>query len=100
MNILKYWTPDDFEISSDRYTQKNKINKQLNKSGGDETGKCIYTYNELGFRGDSFNKTGFKIMSIGDSCTDGIGVNDNQTWPYYHSLFRYRYEFCHIIFHN
>jgi hypothetical protein len=36
----------------------------------------------LGFRGDSIKKEGFKIMSIGCSNTEGVGVNDNQTWPH------------------
>ena len=42
---------------------------------------CTYTYNELGFRGDSIHKDGFKIMSIGDSNTEGVGVNNDETWP-------------------
>lgn len=84
-DVLKYWTIENFEMSSHRYNQKNKINKQLTKSGGDESGKCVYTYNELGFRGDNPNKNGFKIMSIGDSCTEGIGVNDSETWPNFFS---------------
>lgn len=78
---LKYWTPEEFEISSYGYHHKDKINKQLTISGGDESGLCVYSYNSLGFRGDEPNKKGFKIMVVGDSCTEGIGVNDNETWP-------------------
>ena len=75
MKPLKYWTPAGFEIASYKYSLKERINKTYTKSGGDNTGKCRYSYNELGFRGDSITKDGFKIMSIGCSFTD------NETWP-------------------
>jgi hypothetical protein len=81
MNTLKYWTPNDFEISSYKWHLSDKKNKTYNSSGSDNTGKCLYTYNSLGFRGDEPTKEGFKIMCIGDSNTEGVGVNDNETWP-------------------
>jgi hypothetical protein len=81
MKPLKYWTPDTFEISSYKYPLKERINKTYTTSGGDNSGKCIYTYNELGFRGDSIKKEGFKVMSLGCSITEGVGVNNNETWP-------------------
>lgn len=52
-NVFKYWTADDFEISSYKYSLKQKIGKTFRTSGSDNTGLCTYTYNELGFRGDS-----------------------------------------------
>jgi hypothetical protein len=81
MNPLKYWNPEGFEISSFKYPLRERMNKTYNTSGGDDTGKCIYTYNELGFRGDSIKKEGFKVMSIGCSITEGVGVNNDETWP-------------------
>ncbi len=81
MNPLKYWNPEGFEISSCKYPLRERMNKTYNTSGGDDTGKCIYTYNELGFRGDSIKKEGFKVMSIGCSITEGVGVNNDETWP-------------------
>jgi hypothetical protein len=81
MTPLKFWTPDGFEISSYKYPLKDRINQIYTTSGGDDTNKCIYTYNELGFRGDSIKKEGFKVMSLGCSITEGVGVNDNETWP-------------------
>ena len=81
MNSLKYWTPELFEISSHSFHLKDRINKSYKSSGSDDTGKCTYTYNELGFRGDSVYKEGFKVMSLGCSITEGVGVNDNETWP-------------------
>jgi hypothetical protein len=60
MKPLKYWTPDGFEISSFKYSLKDRINKNYDTSGGDNTKKCKYSYNELGFRGDSKTKNGYK----------------------------------------
>jgi hypothetical protein len=82
MNPLKYWTPDEFEISSFKYNLNGRKGNSFKTSGSDNTGLCTYTYNELGFRGDSIQTTGFKIMSIGCSLTEGVGVNDNETWSY------------------
>lgn len=88
MKTLEYWNPEGFEISSYKWNLSDKINKVYNTSGSDNTGKCIYTYNELGFRGDSINKSGFKVLSIGCSITEGVGVNDNETWSN---------KFCQLI---
>jgi hypothetical protein len=81
MKPLKYWKPDGFEISSYKFKLEDRVNKFYNISGSDNSGKCRYTYNELGYRGDSIHKEGFKVMSIGCSNTEGVGVNDNETWP-------------------
>ena len=81
MEALKFWTVDDFEISSFQYNLDNRKGKTYKTSGSDNTGLCSYTYNELGFRGDSIKKEGFKVMSLGCSNTEGVGVNDNETWP-------------------
>jgi hypothetical protein len=88
MKPLQYWNPEGFEISSYRWNLKERINKSYNTSGSDQTGICTYTYNSLGFRGDEPTKDGFKIMCIGDSNTEGVGVNDNETWPV---------QFCNLI---
>jgi hypothetical protein len=79
---LDYWTPEKFEISSHSFGISERKNKTYKGSGSDNTGKCTYTYNELGFRGDYHTKQGFRIMSIGCSLTEGVGVNDNETWSH------------------
>lgn len=81
MKILKYWTLDEFEISSFQFNLNERKEKTHNTSGSDNTGLCEYTYNELGFRGDSIKKEGFKVMSLGCSHTEGVGVNNDETWP-------------------
>lgn len=82
MKPLKYWTSDGFQISSHKWLLNEKFNKVHKTCGSDNTGLCVYTYNSLGFRGDSIHKKGFKIMSIGCSLTEGVGVNDNETWSF------------------
>ena len=81
MKPLEYWSPEGFEISSYKYSLKERVNQIYTTSGGDNTNLCTYTYNELGFRGDSIKKEGFKVMSLGCSITEGVGVNDDETWP-------------------
>jgi hypothetical protein len=81
MKSLKYWNTDTFEIASYRWNISDRKNKQIVGNASDEN-KCVYTFNELGFRGDSPNKDGIKIMSIGCSHTEGIGVNDTETWSH------------------
>lgn len=78
---MKYWTPETFEISSYKYHLSDKVNKSFKTSGSDNSGLRTYTYNELGFRADSINKSGFKIISIGCSNTEGVGIDDTETWP-------------------
>jgi hypothetical protein len=80
MDTLKYWSIDGFEISSYKYHLSDKINKSFTTSGSDNSGLCTYTYNSLGFRGEEPTKEGFKVMCIGDSNTEGVGINDNETW--------------------
>jgi len=82
MISLKYWTPETFEVSTYKWSINNRKNKSYTTSGSDNSGKCIYTYNSLGFRGDEPNKHGFKVMSIGCSHTEGVGLNDDETWSH------------------
>jgi len=81
MKPLEYWTLGGFEVSSFKFNLNKKKGNTYNTCGSDNTGLCTYTYNELGFRGDSVKKEGFKVMSLGCSHTEGVGVNYNDTWP-------------------
>jgi len=81
MNSLKFWTPEGFEVSSYQFRLSERVNQTYSRSGSDNTDLCKYSYNELGFRGDSPSKEGFKIMSLGCSITEGVGVNNDETWP-------------------
>lgn len=81
MNSLKYWTVEDFEIASYKWSISDRKNLSINGNASDTSGKR-YTFNEHGFRGDSLLSSGIKIMSVGCSHTEGIGVNDNETWSH------------------
>ena len=85
MKALKFWTKSGFDVASYRWRLEERRNTTFNGSGSDETGTNKYTYNEMGFRGDSIYKDGFRIMSVGCSHTEGVGVNDWETWPHYFS---------------
>jgi hypothetical protein len=81
MEPLKYWNPEGFEHSSYVGSLKKRMNQTYTTEDGDVSNLCTYSYNELGFRGDSIKKEGFKVMSLGCSITEGFGVNDDETWP-------------------
>lgn len=68
--MSKYWPIHD------------RFNKTFKTSGSDNSGLNTYTYNEIGYRGDSIDKS-IDIITAGCSHTEGIGVNDNETWPFY-----------------
>jgi hypothetical protein len=80
---LKYWTPNGFETSSIRYNlNRQRRVKEFRTPTATESKSCTYTYNNVGYRGDSTHKKGFRIMSIGCSLTEGVGINDDETWPH------------------
>ena len=83
MKGLKFWKPLYFDVTSFRWKLKERVGRRFQGSGSDHSNKNDYTYNEIGFRGNSILKEGFKIMSLGSSYTEGIGVNDNETYSYY-----------------
>ena len=82
METLKFWTKEGFDIASYKWHLKERIDKEIVGNGSD-LGNCYYTFNELGFRGDSPKKKGTRIMSVGCSHTEGIGVHNHQTWSHY-----------------
>jgi hypothetical protein len=95
MKILKYWNKDSFEITNYKWFLSDRKNKTFTTSGSDNSNQNKYTYNKLGFRGDSIPLSGKKLMAVGCSHTEGIGVNDDETWPYYLSRLL---NFSHINF--
>jgi len=83
MDILKYWDSDEFDITGFKWFLSERKNKSFTTSGSDNSNQNQYTYNQLGFRGNRLPLTGKKLMAVGCSHTEGIGVDDNQTWPHY-----------------
>jgi len=82
MKSLNFWNPKTFDIASYKWLLEERKNKEILGNGSD-TGTCYYTFNELGFRGDSPKKKGLRIMSVGCSHTEGIGVHNHETWSHY-----------------
>lgn len=83
MKSLRFWKKENFEVTSEPvWNLTERVNSIKKTSGNDESGTCTYTYNELGYRGDSIYKGGYRILSVGDSHTEGVGVNDDETWSY------------------
>jgi hypothetical protein len=82
MKSLKFWKPEGFDISSYKWHLSERIDKEILGNGPD-TGRCFYTFNELGFRGDSPKKRGTRFMSVGCGHTEGINANNKETWPHY-----------------
>jgi hypothetical protein len=80
--MIKYWTLDTFEVSGYKWKLEARKSKTYKTSGSDNSRENTYTYNSLGFRGDEPTKEGFKIMSLGCSHTEGVGVNDDKTWSH------------------
>jgi len=76
---LKYWTTEDFEISSYKWSFKERPGKQFLGNGSDK-GNNHYRFNEIGFRGDNTIFNGIKLMSVGCAHTEGIDVKDTETW--------------------
>ena len=73
----------NLDLSNQNYWPlRSRANKTFKTSGSDNSGLNIYTYNELGYRGDSVVED-IKIITVGCSHTEGIGVNNNETWPAY-----------------
>ena len=81
METLKFWTPEEFDIATYKWHLKDRKNKKWTGNASD-VGNCYYTFNELGFRGDSPNKKGIRIMSVGCSHTEGINVHNHETWSH------------------
>ena len=85
MNSLKFWKKSGFDVASYKWKLEERRNKSFNGSGSDTSNTNTYTYNELGFRGESIYKDGFRVMSVGCSHTEGVGVSDTETWPHHFS---------------
>jgi hypothetical protein len=81
MESLKFWKPETFDIASYKWHLSERKNKEVMGNGSDLR-SCYYTFNELGFRGDSPKKQGLRIMSVGCGHTEGIMVHNHQTWPH------------------
>lgn len=82
--FLKNFQPETFEVSA--FGQGIESRKNQTATGHHiNGGECTYTYNSLGFRGDKWPLPPLEecFMTVGCSHTEGVGVNDDETWPAY-----------------
>ena len=63
---------------------KSRVNKVVSKYDADKIGKVQYKWNDYGYRA-SFDYTPIltedKIVCIGCSFTEGVGLDEEETWP-------------------
>lgn len=59
----------------------------LIKNANYKRGNLTYSHNSKGYRSDNFTtkkpKGKMRIVTLGGSTTYGVGVNNDETWPYY-----------------
>lgn len=75
---------ETMEFDFDLFWRLKKNLRNFLVKGRIRNHKLSFTVNTYdGFRSSpvSPNKDKLRIMAIGDSCTFGLGVNDNKTWP-------------------
>jgi hypothetical protein len=80
---MKYIVDDinDFEVSK-YWPIKDRKNLTLTSNASDNRGVGKYTFNEIGLRGDSIYSKRKKILVVGDSNTEGIGLSDEETYGF------------------
>jgi len=64
MKSIKYWKKDGFDVATYKWNLAERRNQTFNGSGSDESGTNVYTYNEMGFRGDSIYKMGLESYQL------------------------------------
>lgn len=78
------YTPFDVKTGEGLYYSHPYISYDM-KPGYNIPGDV--TINSLGFRGEEFDAVkppgGYRIVALGGSTTYGIGLNDDETYPYY-----------------
>lgn len=78
-NTTLYWMQAD---NQERFLRNNldaKAKQKLDAMGWTEE-NITYTYNEYGFRSDSFEGEG--VLFLGCSFTQGCGIDWERSWPY------------------
>ena len=83
-DTILFWSQSDSEELFDENVSKKSTRKQL-ISGGWTKDSIMYRYNNYGFRSDDNYNIKSPLpgnMFLGDSFTDGIGLNIEDTWGY------------------
>ena len=81
-NKTIYWSGSDTYEAWRKHMQDPEIMQYLVKQGWDSATAISYKYNSFGFRCPEFTDQPVYI-ALGCSHTEGVGLPDNQTWPYF-----------------
>lgn len=73
------WHSDDKES---RFAENSKKNKKKLEATGLANKEFEYKFNSSGFRSPEFTDSGTDILFVGCSLTVGVGLPEENTWPY------------------
>lgn len=76
------WLPSDTEESFQKLVQNEEYREYFRSKGWLEPDAITYRINSGGFRSEEFDPQAASVVSLGCSYTIGIGLPENDTWPY------------------
>lgn len=76
------WLPTDTEELYQKNLQNSEFVAVADKHGWTANRPITYCINSQGFRGKEFDSTVNNVLTLGCSFTIGIGLNEQETWPY------------------
>jgi hypothetical protein len=76
------WLPTDTEKNYKQNLQNSEFAVIAQQHGWTQPRSITYNINSCGFRGKEFDTTVKNIVTLGCSFTVGIGLRENETWPY------------------
>ena len=77
-----HWSGTDREEVWHENMQIPERREYFQKRGWDRPDAIYYRINQQGFRGDDFDESQEHIVTFGCSFTFGVGLSEEQTWPY------------------
>lgn len=81
-NRMLDWLPTDSKERFQESIADPEKRKILQQKGWDRPGAFNYIINSFGFRGDDFDTESDCIIALGCSYTIGVGLPQQQTWPW------------------
>jgi hypothetical protein len=82
IGVTQWWAPPDTEELWRHNMHDPVIRDYFESQGWHHERGIEYRLNHWGFRGDEFTATGTSLVVLGCSFTMGIGLREDQTWPW------------------
>lgn len=76
------WMPTDSKEKYDENLRDPVFVAIADEKGWTKNTPITYAINSQGFRGKDFDSSAKNIVALGDSFTIGVGLRENETWPY------------------